>query len=163
MSLIYKEAEIIEVANTVAETNLFTFDFDRYAELNGGLPLGPNQAVKITCFGTFFETSGTSTPNAYFRFRFGNLQTDEIVYFDTTLQFKACFDLVLTARNKLLYCPVYYGGDNGAEASDNRIGLVAGIFNLDVSAPLVAELSVQLSSAHVNLRTYLLGYYVEIL
>src|SRR6188508_761499 len=104
MSIIYKDTTRVDVSNSTTETTLFSLDLDRLAILNGGLPMGPNQALRFTCYGGILEnSSGLTTPNAYFEFHFGNLQVDQIIYVDDWHHFKATFDLVLNPHNTLLY------------------------------------------------------------
>lgn len=165
MGMIYKEVNSLEVVNSTVETTLFTFDFDRHSELFGGFPLGPNQAVRITCIGGILENnSGLSTPNAYYEFHFGNLQVDQIVYADDWHFLKATFDLVLGQGNSLLYSFQYVAGDNAADpGGDSRVGGGTGTYALDVSSPLTAMWTVKLSGASVNLKAWISGYYIEAL
>ncbi len=160
--LAYKDTTRVNAVNSADEVPLFSLDLDRLSQLNGGLPLGENQVVRITSFGEF-QQSTMLTPNAYFRFRFGPLETDQIVYLSISQSWRASFELVLGQGNSLVYCASYMVGDNGAEESDNRVGVVSGATSFDVSAPLVASLSVELSDADEALRCSLLGYIVEVL
>lgn len=160
--LIYKDATRVEVADTTDETTLFTFDLDRNATLTNTLPLGPNQAVRITCFGEFIQGALT-TPSAYFRFKFGNIQTDQIIDTNTNQQWKIQFDCFTAAGNKLAYNATYIVGDNEASSGDDRVGTISRVGDFDPTAPIVASLSVELNQADPTFACFFVGYFIEVL
>ncbi len=164
MSLIHKDFTSVNVANTTTETQLGTFDFDRFATLSNELPLGSNKAVRLTFVGAMEYNAypTVQNPAATFKLYFGQAGTfDQIVYIPTgSPSYKIVFDILLSDQDTVLWSQNYYVGDLISDPGDNRVGVEGGVLQKDLSV-LKATLKVALSHAHTNLRVVLHGFYVE--
>jgi hypothetical protein len=161
--LTYKDLSLVSVINTTSPTLLGSVDLQDYAK-DLYSPLGINQAVRLTYYGTFYENYGVGTPGATLTFSLGGFTDSQDIYIPAgSTSWKAVIDVVVdTIPGTALLSHTYLVGDQVADPGDNRVGMHNSVGSFAPS-DYVATLTGQLSAADPNLRIYLLGFTAETL
>jgi len=163
MGLMHKDLTKVTIVNSAVEAALASLDFDFYSRLTGDTLLGPNQAVRLTFYGSFEENSGGSR-SVKFLFRFGSGGSDQDIDIPAgSTWWKAVYDVLLSGHpGGDLVGQTILVGDKTGSSGDERVNCSNGLGSM-TSASMGFVLNAKLNAAHASLGVTLNGYYIETL